>query len=131
TPFSGQLIILVDGNSASASELFARVMQLEKRGTVLGDDTAGAVMTSRSYDHEIGVGRVLYFGTSVTISDVIMTDGKSLERVGVKPDELVIPIGADFAASRDPVLARAAEIAGVKLTPEKAGSLFPVEWKRQ
>ena len=130
-PFNGRVIVLVDSGSASASELFARVMQLEKRGTVLGDDTAGAVMTSRSYDHEIGVGRVLYFGTSVTVSDVIMTDGKSLEHVGVRPDEVIVPAGADLAAKRDPVLARAAEIAGVQLTAEKAGSLFPIEWKRQ
>ncbi len=130
-PFNGRVIVLVDSNSASASELFARVMQLEKRATVLGDDTAGAVMTSKSYDHEVGVGRVLYFGTSVTVSDVIMTDGKSLEHAGVRPDELIVPTGADLAAKRDPVLARAAEIAGVQLTSEKAGSLFPVEWKRQ
>lgn len=128
--FAGRVVVLVDSSSASAAELFARVMQLEKRGTVLGDKTAGAVMTSRYFDRETGVGRVLYFGTNVTIADVIMTDGKSLERVGVMPDEALVPTGADLAATRDPVLARAAQLAGVELSPEKAGKLFPVEWKR-
>jgi C-terminal processing protease CtpA/Prc len=130
-PFSGKLIVLVESQSASASELFARVIQLEKRGAVLGDNTAGAVMTSKVSDHEIGVGRVLYFATSVTVADMVMSDGKSLEHIGVTPDEVVVPTAADLAASRDPVLARAAKIAGVDLSAEKAGTLFPVEWKRQ
>ena len=130
-PFTGKVIVLIDSNSGSASELFARVMQIEKRGMVVGDRSAGAVMTSKVSDHESGVGRVLYFATSVTIADMIMTDGKSLEHVGVTPDETILPTGADLLAARDPALARAAEIAGVKLTAEKAGTLFPVEWKRQ
>ncbi len=130
-PFSGQLIVLVDSGSASASELFARVMQLEKRAVVIGDDTAGAVMISKQFDHQTGVENVLYFGASVTIADLIMADGKSLERGGVHPDEVIHPTAADVAASRDVALARAAEIAGVQLTPEKAGSLFPIDWKRQ
>lgn len=126
--FKGQVIVLIDSDSGSASELFARVMQLEKRGKVLGDRSAGAVMTARHFRHQSGVGSVLYFGNSVTISDLIMTDGKSLENVGVTPDEFLLPTGADLAAQRDIVLSRAAEIAGIKMDPEKAGTLFPKEW---
>ena len=126
--YKGQLVVLIDSRSGSAAELFARIIQLEKRGTVIGDQSAGAVMVSRGYPHETGVGGTLYYGTSITIADVIMTDGKSLEKTGVSPDELALPTGSDIAARRDPVLARAAKAAGIDITPEKAGTLFPLEW---
>jgi C-terminal processing protease CtpA/Prc len=126
--FKGQLVVLIDSDSASASELFARTIQLEKRGTVIGDRSSGAVMEAKYFEHETGVGQVLYFGTLVTIADLIMVDGKSLERVGVTPDEVLLPAGSDLATKLDPVLARAADILGVKLDPEKAGTLFPKVW---
>ncbi|HWN09137.1 MAG TPA: S41 family peptidase [Pyrinomonadaceae bacterium] len=126
--FKGEVIVLVDSESASASELFARLIQIEKRGKVIGDRTAGAVMISRSFDHRSGVGSVLYYGTSVTIADSVMSDGKSLEKIGVVPDVIMIPEAVDLAAKRDPVLSYAAKLAGVELDPEKAGSFFPKEW---
>jgi C-terminal processing protease CtpA/Prc len=128
--WEGKLIVLLDSQSASASELFARVMQLEKRATVIGDRSSGSVMMSRSYGHEVGDDTVIVFATSITIANILMKDGKSLEQTGVQPDELRLPTPEDIAAGRDPVLAYAASLCGVALDPEKAGSLFPVEWMK-
>jgi C-terminal processing protease CtpA/Prc len=127
--YKGQLVVLIDNDSASAAELFARIIQLEKRGTIIGDRSSGAVMAAQHFEHETGVGRVLYYGTSVTVADLVMADGKSLENVGVTPDETFRPTGADLAAKRDPALSHAAELLGVKLDAEKAGALFPFEWR--
>ena len=128
--FKGQLVVLVDSESGSAAELFARLVQLEKRGTVIGDRTSGKVMQSRYHPHELGVDTVSFYGVSVTNADVIMSDGKSLEGAGVVPDLLMLPAATDLAAGRDTVLAHAASLVGVKLDPEKAGAMFPVEWRK-
>ena len=68
--------------------------------------------------------------TRVTCIDIVMADGKSLEHVGVTPDEIKLPAAADLAAHRDPVLAYAASLLGVTMTAEKAGSFFPIEWRK-
>jgi C-terminal processing protease CtpA/Prc len=128
--FSGKLIVLLDSRSASASELFARVVQLEHRGTVLGDRSAGAVMEARRYQFHQGADTEIFYGASITEADLIMADGKSLEHTGVTPDEVILPSAADLAAGRDPVLARAARLAGVELDAVKAGQLFPIEWRK-
>ncbi len=128
--FPGKLVVLIDSQSGSAAELFARVVQLEKRGTVIGDRSAGAVMRSRTHGHELGVDTVIFFAASITDADITMNDGKSLERLGVVPDELMLPAPSDLAAKRDPILAYAASLAGVTITPEKAGSMFPLEWRK-
>lgn len=128
--FKGDLVVLIDSRSASAAEIFARLIQIEKRGTVLGDRSAGAVMESKYFPHRSGVDVVVFWGVSVTDADVIMSDGKSLEKTGVNADEVILPTAMDLAAKRDPVLERAAALLGFKLDATKAGQLFPVEWRK-
>jgi C-terminal processing protease CtpA/Prc len=128
--FSGKLMVLTDSQSASAAEIVAHVVQLEKRGTVLGDRSAGSVMRAEFFHGMAGRFAGIIYTVHVTVADLLMADGKSLERTGVTPDELILPTPEDLAAGRGPVLARAAKVAGVELSPEKAGSLFPVIWLR-
>ncbi len=127
--FRGPLVVLVDSESGSSAELLARVVQLEKRGTVIGDRSSGAVMRAQQMSRAEGLDTVFFYGLNVTINDLIMTDGKSLEKVGVIPDELLLPTSSDLSAELDPVLARAAKLVGLNLSPESAGKLFPVEWR--
>jgi C-terminal processing protease CtpA/Prc len=128
--YDGTVVVLVDSLSASASELFARTLQLAGRARILGDHTAGMVMESTVYDHMLGDRGGILVRTNITIADLIMTDGKSLEKVGVTPDEVILPTAEDMAAGRDPVMSRAAALCGVEITPEAAGRMFPVEWHR-
>ncbi|MGB7070510.1 MAG: S41 family peptidase [Pyrinomonadaceae bacterium] len=127
--YAGNLIVLVDGNSGSAAEIFARLVQLEKRGKVLGDVSSGSVMQSRQEIMSTGANDEVVYGASVTNADVIMSDGKSLEHVGVVPDETIVPSGADLANQKDPVLARAIELLGGIVSADDAGKFFRYVWR--
>jgi len=127
-PFQGKIVVLVDAESASASELFARIIQLEKRGIVVGDHSSGSVMESKHYEEQTGTETAIFYGASITESNLIMTDGKSLEHGGVTPDEVALPTAQDIANGSDPVLAHAAELLGVKINAEDASKAFPYEW---
>lgn len=125
--FKGQLIVLIDGASASAAEIFARLVQVEKRGVVIGDRSSGYVMQSRFKRLRTETIKPITFRIAVTNADVIMGDGKSLEHVGVIPDELLLPTAEEMSLNHDPVLVRAAAMVGIKLDPKKAGELFPAK----
>jgi len=125
--FTGRLIVLVDSSSGSSAEMFARIIQLEHRGEIIGDRSAGAVMESRLFPFTQGNGVFLTYAASITSADVLMVDGVSLERRGVTPDTVLLPTAEDLAAGRDPVLSRAAGMAGIALDPIAAAKLFQDE----
>jgi C-terminal processing protease CtpA/Prc len=69
-----------------------------------------------------------HYAMHITIARLRFPDGADLDGVGVTPDVLMLPTASDLAAGRDPVLAAAAKLAGVDITPEAAGKLFPIVW---
>jgi C-terminal processing protease CtpA/Prc len=123
--FTGRFAVLIDSESASASEVLARVVQLERRGFIVGDRSSGSVMESRLFPHEVALDSKVSYAISVTDADLVMTDGKSLEHVGVEPDTMILPTDQDLANNRDPALAKAAGLVGAKLSPEEAGTILP------
>lgn len=125
--YGGTLVVLVDAGSGSASEVFSRTMQLARRGVVLGDTSAGAVMQSRLWVHSIGAEFQVIYALNLTDADIVMADGGRLETVGVVPDVIVLPTGADLARRRDPALAMAITRAGHPIDADSAGHLFAVE----
>lgn len=124
--FDGPLVVVVDSESASAAEVFARTIQLRGRGKVVGDRTGGAVMLARTHVRmQTRQQRLVAYAVSITEADVIMPDGSTLEKTGLTPDVVVLPSAADLRAHTDPMLARAVELAGAGLSSEAAARLLP------
>jgi carboxyl-terminal processing protease len=80
-PFRGRLAILVDGNSASTSEIFAGGLKDVKRARIFGARTAGAALPSVIERLPNGD------GFQYAIANYISQGGKPLEGIGVIPDE--------------------------------------------
>lgn len=96
--FSGPLAILVDGASASTSEIFAGGMQALKRARVFGSRTAGAALPSML---EILPNGDLF---QYAVANYVSESGRELEGAGVKPDAEVEHTAAALKAGRDRVL---------------------------
>jgi len=99
--YSVPMVILVDSQSASASEMFARHFQRAHQAVVIGDRTAGAVVTARYFGEELGAGSVTYFGVNISIGRVLFSDNEDLEGKGVSPDIKCLPSPDDLRLERD------------------------------
>ena len=74
------LAVLVDGNSASASEILAGALKENKRGTIIGTNTFGKG-TVQSV-HSLSDGS----GLAVTISRYFPPSGTNISKKGIAPD---------------------------------------------
>lgn len=102
--YPGRVIVLTGPASGSSSEVLAHVLQHNRRATIVGRKTAGAVILSRFFALP-GGGRL-----QVPIQDYVGLDGQRLEGRGITPDIIVPePTLAELRACEDRELATALE----------------------
>ena len=100
TPEGTKIVVLIDGGSASASEIFAGALQDEKVATIIGTKSfwKGSVQTLI----DLGAGSL-----KVTVARWITPAGKWIMGNGVTPDITVQFTQSDATAKKDPQMARA------------------------
>ncbi len=96
--FTGKLAVLVDGLSASTSEIFAGGLRDLKRARVFGSPTAGAALPS--VIERLPNGDAFQYA----IANYVSQGGAVLEGKGVKPDVEIKPIRASLLSGKDDVL---------------------------
>ena len=95
------LVILVDGGTASASEITAGAIQDTERGILIGTTTLGkgSVQSSQTLSDQSEL--------RVTIARWFTPNGRAIHGTGLVPDIKVEVTEQDLAADRDPQLDRA------------------------
>ena len=95
--WDGPLAVLVNRNSASASEIFAAAIQDYGRGLIVGEPTygKGTVQNLVDLDQMSQNEKPTYGELKMTIQQFFRVDGGSTQLRGVTPD-IAFPVTADF-----------------------------------
>lgn len=96
-PFKGQVAVLTNRNTASASEIIAQAMVELKGGVLVGTPTAGAVLVS-TYQELPGGYRM-----KVPHSEYVTIKGRRIEGKPLQPDHGVVTRGGRDGTEKDPV----------------------------
>lgn len=94
-------VVLVDGSSASASEIVAGALKDHNAATLIGEKTYGKGTVQKVID--LGAGTIL----KVTIARWYTPSGKNITKEGVTPDQQVKLSADDVNAGNDPQMAAA------------------------
>ncbi|MBR2994021.1 S41 family peptidase [Candidatus Saccharibacteria bacterium] len=97
-------VVLVNGSTASASEIVAGALQDYGKATVVGETTYGKGVVQNLYD--LSGGTVL----KVTTAEWYTPNDRSINKTGIKPDIEVERSYEDINAMKDPQLKKAKEL---------------------
>lgn len=111
--WSMPLVVLVDGDSASASEIFAAAIQENQRGVVVGTKSYGKGSVQTHFPMSAISGSL-----RLTTAKFYSPNGREMADQGVTPDVLIND--PDGIENGDQVLARALQIAGSRQLLEMA-----------
>ncbi len=111
------LVVLVDENSASASEIFAAAIRDHHRGTIVGHRSYGKGSVQGIFPLNVSGG-----GVRLTTARFYSPTGKAISQVGVKADVLVhqtARVGADNHSLEDSDIGMRVGIKTARLAAEK------------
>lgn len=91
-------VVLIDGSSASASEIVAGALQDHKAATLVGEKSFGKGTVQKVLD--LGGGAVL----KVTVARWYTPNGRNISKEGIAPDQKVELTAQDADAGKDPQL---------------------------
>ncbi len=99
------LVVLVNKNTASASEIVAGAIQDDQRGKLVGETTygKGSVQILTPLDNNQGAARI-------TIARWLTPNGRQIDKKGLTPDKAVALTADDTNAGRDPQLDAAVQL---------------------
>lgn len=99
-----KLVILIDGGSASASEILSGAIQDYQRGILVGEKTFGKGSVQSLEDLKDGS------KIKITIAKWLTPLDRAIDKVGITPDVEVKMTDDDIKNNRDPQLDKAVEI---------------------
>ena len=105
-----EVVCLIDGGSASASEIVAGALQDTGRATLVGQTTFGKG-TVQQWQELTGEGGAF----RLTIARWLTPSKRWIHDVGVEPD-VPVTLSEDLALDKDPTLDRALEVLGAVVT---------------
>ena len=101
-----KVVVLIDGGSASASEIVAGALQDSKRATLVGQQSFGKG-TVQQWQELTGEGGAF----KLTIARWLTPDKRWINKVGLTPD-VVVTLPNPVAAGSDPTLDKALQVVG-------------------